>query len=816
MSNNEKDEIISSKRIGPGDLLSFGSINLLFTLNLEKDDIYKYNIKWKELKSLNNLNFLIENKSLWKKVELSSTNDTINILIQINQSSKKLIKIAYVGFKRITYKNEQVDFYDFIETVTKQNGIYITSCDVCKCIISIQLLLKYKNSQKRYVLLGVSTPLTKEEKEDNNKDKDDNKVDDINKNKENINNENENNLINDDIKKEKENKSEEEDQDNPLSNITDDVIMPGEYNYIYCNLTDYTSGEFKDKIKIEHLHEFFQNIKVKTKSKIILNLKDGNINRNDDNIKDLLSITDMFIFYNKNKLYDILKQIKEEEDQSELKRIYDHHFNEARRKLVEMEENKEKEKEYIENYKNFLEKERISKEKRYYNTIKKERVNIRPNIYLTQNSNNNIDSNSNIEQISQLINISENNQDKIKTKNNNININKKRINTESSKDERRKKNIILKNKSNSINIKNLKIKLYPIKSGPSKPLNKKDMFEYFKYGICDKDPQKKSQDKVALVLDEFKKIFFVKCNKKEEKPSILDFDLNLFPQMNLRNMNDILESKKLIQTNFNNYTKAFFGTLLSNIVSKGQEGCEENSLFLSYLMAMNTIKKMVEIQKYNLPMPKNKDFFSPTINKGEIKKLLTEANQRRKEKLFVLDGNTKNNIGIKPYNPLLDKNLASFFSTKTNQLFLKINGFIGKNGEIMYDPLYRDTFQNNHSRYNKNNIFENKILFSNSVEKNNKNENKNHLNKTIKYKSLTTNRFLFNFKKNPGYSIYNESGKNTLILPFISSEKRKKNNFSKYRNKNNNKNQKGIKEYEEISKIISHSGNKSKRKEDSK
>ena len=393
MSNNEKDDIIGPRRIGPGDLLSFGSINLLFTLNLEKDDINKYNIKWKELKSLDNLNFLIDNKSLWKKVELSSTNDTINILLQINQSSKKLIKIAYVGFKRITYKDEQIDFCDFIEEVTKQHGIFITSCDVCKCIISIQLLLKYKNNQKRYVLSGKSTPITKEEeKENNNKNDnkgDDNKTNDNNESKENI--DNENNKINDDLKKEKENKSEEEDQENPLSNITDDVIIPGEFNYIYCNLTDYTSGEFKDKIKIVHLHEFFQNIKVTTKSKIILNLKDGNINKNDDNIKDLLSITDMFIFYNKNKLYDILKQIKEEEDKSELKRIYDHHFNEARRKLVEMEESKEKEKEYIENYKHFLEKEKIKKEKRQYNTIKKEKINLRPNIYLTQNSN--LDSN---------------------------------------------------------------------------------------------------------------------------------------------------------------------------------------------------------------------------------------------------------------------------------------------------------------------------------------------------------------------------------------------------------------------------------------
>ena len=86
---------------------------------------------------------------------------------------------------------------------------------------------------------------------------------------------------------------------------------------------------------------------------------------------------------------------------------------------------------------------------------------------------------------------------------------------------------------------------------------------------------------------------------------------------------------------------------------------------------------------------------------------------------------------------------------------------------------------------------------------------------TIKYKSLTTNRFLFNFKKSPGYSIYNGTGKSTLILPSISSEKRKKNYFLKNRNKNQN--HKGIKEEsEEISKIINRSGYKSKKREVSK
>ncbi len=779
MPNIEEDNISELRSIGPGDILSFGSVNLLFTLNLEKEDISKYELNWDELESLRNLNFITKHKSLWKRIELSSTNDTINLLLQINQSSKKLLKIGYVGFKKITYKDEQVNFCDFIESITRQNGLYITSCDVCKSTISIQLLLKYKNKQKIFLLSGISTPITNDDKKINNKkdskneekknDKNDNNNQDDKDNKENIedNNDNKNQNINQDLKYEKENKSEEEDQDNPLSNITDDVINPGDFSYLYFNFTDFTSGEFSGRIKIEHLYEFFQHLKVRTKSKIILNLNDEIINNKDEIIKDLLSITDMFIFYNKNKLYDILKQMKEIEDQSELKRAYEHHYNQLKKRKEEEEENKEKEKEFIDNYKNFLEKEKMKKEKRANNSVKKDKLTFKKNnIYITQNNSNKENS---IKKINQLIHNSEGNQQEINNQKN-MNVNNKRLHTESNKEDLKKS----KNRSSSINLKNIKIRLMPIKPSAPKPLDKKEMFDYFKCGICDKDPQKKSQDKVALVLDEFKKVFFIKCNKKDEKPSVLDFDLKLYPQMNLRNMKEILESKKCIQSNFNDYSKTFFGSLLNTIVSKGSEGIEENSLFLGYLVAMNTIKKMVEIQKYNLPMPKNKEFFSSSINRGEIKKMLTEANQRRKEQLFVLDGNTKKNIGIKPYNPLLDKNLASFFSSRQN--FLKINGFIGKDGEIMYDPLYRDTLQNTNQR-NKN-TFENKFSYNSPQRKKNKKVKEN--NKNFKYKSMTTNKFLFGFRrKSPGYSIYNESRKNNLVLPFITIEKKKRKYYFK-------------------------------------
>ena len=238
--------------------------------------------------------------------------------------------------------------------------------------------------------------------------------------------------------------------------------------------------------------------------------------------------------------------MKEQEDQSELKKVYEHHINDLKRKIIEKEENKEREKGIIENYKNFLEREKIKKEKRINHSVKKENPNYKGsmnNIYITQNSPRR-DANS--KTINQLINVEEN-KNSLKS----IEISRQGLKTEGNKEDNQNKfKTIPKNQSNLLYIKNFKIKLNPLTPSRPIPLNKKDMFDYFKFGICDKDPQRKPQEKLALVLDEFKKIFFIKCNKKDEKPSVLDFDLQLYPQMNLRNMKEILESKKFIQAKY--------------------------------------------------------------------------------------------------------------------------------------------------------------------------------------------------------------------------------------------------------------------------
>ena len=62
------------------------------------------------------------------------------------------------------------------------------------------------------------------------------------------------------------------------------------------------------------IKQYIQTLKITTTSKIILNLEEETL-ENNIILRDLLSLIDIFIFYNKNKLYDILKNIKEQEDQ---------------------------------------------------------------------------------------------------------------------------------------------------------------------------------------------------------------------------------------------------------------------------------------------------------------------------------------------------------------------------------------------------------------------------------------------------------------------------------------------------------------------
>ena len=792
MTNKAEDEAEELIKIGPGDFLAFGSINLLLTLELNKNDLSKYKKNWEDLESLKDLKFIRKHKHFWKRIDITSTDNTMNILLNINKTTQKLIKIGYVGLKKMIFQDDQYDFQEFIYSITKQRGLFITSCDVCKCTISIQLLLKYEKDEKKFLLCGKPTNTDKEnsKNENNNSEEKNEKNLEFKENKdkkEYIEDNNDKNEEKDDNKKgdetlrdkkeyeedkkiegekaEEENKEEEisgvdgeNEVNNPFINVVDNNINAGDFHFIYFNFNDYTNGEFKGKIKLEHLFEYFQDIKIRTKSKIILNFEEEAEvfkNQNKDEIfKDLMSITDLFIFYNKNKLYDVLRELKEEEDREVIDISYKIHYIESQKKLIEKEKMKKKEEEWEKNYQNFLEKYRTDKEKKIPKHLKTNSYeNNSQNIYITQETENN-DKDSDIDKINQLI---KNNNDPLETESK-YGQNTQQLNTESQNE-------------NEINIRDLIIgkkilnnrrnNLVPIKPSPPKPLNKNDMFNYFKLGIFSRDPQKRPTEKIILVLDEFNRIYIIKCNKFEEKPFVLDFDLKLYPKMNVRNMNDILTFKNFIRKKFSEYVNIFMGGFLGVIAGKGKRGCEDDSLFLGYLVATNIMKKIAELQRYDLPLPKNKEFFCPVINKNELEKILIEANKRRKEKAFILDGNNKKNMVIKPYNPLLDKNLYSYLNSKNNINFLKSKGFIARNGKINYDPIYRETLRSDINQRNYNSIQNSNIKLQ-------------QLPRNLKFNSSEkpTNKILVGYRiKSPGYEVYKERQKKKIILPPIHNKK---------------------------------------------
>ena len=749
---DDAEDDINNPKIGPGEILAFGSLNLIMTLHLDHNDLKKYRLNWDDIKSLDDLKFIRKHHHFWKRVELSSNNDTLKIILNINKTSPKLIYVGYVVFKKINFKNEQIEFKKFLYGVLKKNGLFITSCDICECSINVQLILKYNKQEKIFSLVEESKGVKKseikhkkvfqedqvsgEEKKENKEEKEkaENKEEGGNEENEEINNEN-----------------------NPFIGFSKNNINCGDFDYIYFNFNDYITGEFKGKIKLENLFEYFQDIKIRTRTKIILNFEEEIEIFRDKNkeeiFKDLLSITDIFIYYNINKLYEVLKELKEEEDQEAIDESYRIQCFKFQKKILDKKKLKEKEEMWAKSYQKFLEKSREKKTKiENPKSLKNYLTNqgTMNKIYITQEATYQTESCD----ITELINTTENNnQETVENTNTSVNNQNIKLNTETNfKD-------LMKSKSEAVGHSNL----LPIKPSGPKPLNKNDMFIYFKNNIFSRDPQKKPSEKIILVLDEFNKIYIVRCIKNNEKPIVMDCDLKLYPPMNIRNMKEILNYKKFIRSKFNEYISIFIGNLLGVLVSRGEESSQEKSLLIAYLIAVNIIKKIAELQRFNLPLPKDKEFYYPSLNKEEMDKLLNDIDKRRKERNFILDGNDIKIKKLKFYNPLLDKNLSSYLNSKSNKNILQSNGVIGKDGKILYDPTYRDTLGFNSLRNKKYNF-----VFNSDPNRKIKN-NKNNIFNSFANK---TNKLMVGFKnKIPGYSVYINKKKNIcgnkIILPII-------------------------------------------------
>ena len=139
---------IQSSQSLKGNLISYGFLNLTLTLELNEKDINKYNISWADIKNYDSLYFIKTNKSLWLRIKLSSTNNTLSTFLYMNRILKTKIKIKNICFRKIKFQQNQTDFKELINSVSNSNGLIFDCHSVCPFELSIQLRLRY-NSRRR-------------------------------------------------------------------------------------------------------------------------------------------------------------------------------------------------------------------------------------------------------------------------------------------------------------------------------------------------------------------------------------------------------------------------------------------------------------------------------------------------------------------------------------------------------------------------------------------------------------------------------------------------------------------------------------------
>ena len=696
-----------------GNLLTYGSVNLTLTLELYENDFEQNDIEWKNLKNLSDLNFLKENTNLWDRIKLSSTEQNMQLLLHMNKVLREKIKIKIICFRKMKYKQNQLEFKEFLNNIINLNGLYLESHSVCKCELSIQLRLRYNGKRRLFVLCGEKTPLDDdgdEEEDDDRKKEEDNILLEEGANYDDYQQDNGENENEEEVYELDEKKDDEE--YNPFINLPKDINNFNDHYFIYFNFFDYSEGIFSGSITFNHLYKYFIYLKKNSKIRIVLNMK-KDISGNSEEIRDLLSVSSITIFYDKNILFHLLNKLRYEEEKIKREEEHFKHYYEKKLKEKEIE--------------NFLSNE--EKKEKILNNLK---------------NKNSIQSPQISEDEKSIFTFNKTNKTFYSLKTSKSKIMKK-------KENEKEKMIVIKNN-----------KYFP-------PLSKVKIFNYYKTGICDKDPLKLKEEKAIILLDDFYKIYIVQFNYELEKPFILDFDLKLYKKINIHNIDEVQYDKELIRQNFERYIIIFIGYLLSSLAKRGIYGpeSEETSLFIGYLGACKVLKNIIALDKNEMPLPKEDYFYYPNLKKNEVDGLIEHAARKKKEFKFILDCNNKNDIKLKLYNPLLDKYVFSYLNKNSNKDFLRTKGFINKKGKILYDPVYRESLVVNK---NEKKIKNEKELYKTCHEFKTKNNFKMKENECLdryKNKNDRLNKYVIGFKKRkPEYEIYLKNI-NSNKLPLI-------------------------------------------------
>lgn len=239
-------------------------------------------------------------------------------------------------------------------------------------------------------------------------------------------------------------------------------------------------------------------------------------------------------------------------------------------------------------------------------------------------------------------------------------------------------------------------------------LDKKKMFSYFSNEVVGQCPYIYNK-KIALFMDEFTKATILHYSSSKKKAQTYEYDTLLHPKINHYNIEIVNQYKNIVESNYDNFLLIFFGSFIGTIIQETGEASMK-SIYLSYLTAVESSKKFLEIKKNNLKIPNDPKFYIVKLPESTIISYLKDQAMKQKENKFTLDCLNKKRSQLKSYNPLFDYHLNAYFTSHFNQKALLTKGFINNKGYIMYDALYRDILGTSPKRKKKTDITDKTLL----------------------------------------------------------------------------------------------------------
>ena len=197
----------------------------------------------------------------------------------------------------------------------------------------------------------------------------------------------------------------------------------------------------------------------------------------------------------------------------------------------------------------------------------------------------------------------------------------------------------------------------------------------------DKDKFRKNIPRLTIIFDNFNNVTIYTQQGIQMK--IDYFEIFNIMYINSKNQNKI----DYLHSNINKFYHIFIAGFLSRkIHEKSIRVCIGAGDLLtkkSLYLFMNNIDYINNIDEFNVLVPKDRK----NIKRKKNEKIIKEFEDlTSKENKFILDCTNIEKCKVKEYNPLYDKNCASYLLKEKNMKHLRNFGFINKNGVILKDP----------------------------------------------------------------------------------------------------------------------------------